>query len=410
MLYIWFDALDGLGSEAFAAAEWRWCRVAPGHRDEGRADLGTLAAMLSAQPDDVSLLLESRACLHLRLKVPPMTARNLTQALPYIAEEQVAQPVEAMHFAIGQRQVEYLQCMAISRFVLQNLLQLLVSHGIQPVAACSDAFLMRAKPGVVVMLLDGDRALLRTPQLALESPRRHLSVYLPSMIETMAGPGDAGVQLHIMAEESAETTDIYEAIESISGIDRVEKRCIGSALAELVTAPATSINLLTGDFAPRARRHRHKAWRLPVALAALWLVLMVAADLAIGIDTQERSLELQEASLRLAPGARSPEDVIRLVQREQGVRSQATGALVSRLAEVSEIVSRAGDGAGDGLTSLTYASGAEHLDIEVRVADYESLEELSNRMQVVFVQVDMLGATQEAGHVRARLRLHGVTP
>lgn len=399
MFFIWFDDLNELGTGAFTRREWRWCRTGPGSRIEGNGNLEQIAALLASQGDEVSLLLAARECVHLRLKVPPMSARSLKQALPFIAEEQVAQPVENLHFAVGARRGEHLGCLGISKALLRHLLGALSEYRISPTAAYSDASLLRIREGSIGMMLDGDRALVRTADFSLEASRQDVSHYLNSILQAMEEPRSELI-LEICADEDAEMPHGLAEF----AVKIAPRRISRSALAELLSTQVSEINLLVSEFAPGSSASGIKVWRLPTALAASLLTLLMASDLIVGLTALNRSQALQLQALSLADGLQTPEEVVRLIHREQGSRSQETREFLNLLAQISRV--SAAHGAN--LRTLSYQSGSAAIDIEVVVADYDALDGFSSNAQSAFRQADLLGATQTGEGVRARLRLLGI--
>ena len=399
MFFVWFDDLSELGKDEFVQQEWRWCRLGPGSRLEGRGGLEDIATILASEPDDVSLLLAARECVHMWLKVPPMSTRSLRQALPFIAEEQVAQPVENMHFVEGDRQGEQLNCLGISKGLLHQLLSLLSGYGISPIAAYSDASLLQAREGTIVVLLDSNRTLLRTLRSALEAPLQDLMIYLNALVQEM-GDSSAEPHIEVFVNESSEVPDGL----ANSAWKATSKKVNRSCLTELLCAPVTEINLLVGEFEPQAsRRGDGGTWRLPLALAATLLALLVTSDLVIGFSALKTSETLQEESVALVEGIGSSEEVVRLIHREQGSRSQETRDFLSLLAQVSKVSAEH----GASIRTLSYQSGSGTIDIEVLVIDYDALDGFSSQAQDTFQLADMLGATQTGEGVRARLRLVG---
>ncbi len=398
MFFIWFDDLSELGTSAFVHREWRWCRIAPGSRLEGRGDLESIRSALISEPDEVSLLLAARECIHLRLEVPPMSARSLRQALPFIAEEHVAQSVESMHFAIGQRNGEHLSCLGISKSLLHLLLEVVSEYGISPIAAYSDATLLQAREGSIGVLMDGDRILIRTARSALEAPRQDAIICINLIIE-QSDESNPALQLEVLTNDGVEALDGL----ALPDVTMTQRRIARSPLAELVSSPINEINLLVADFEPVAPGQRERTWRLPLALAASFLILLFTSDLIIGFNALSHTQGLQEESISLVDGLQNSDEVVRLIHREQGSRSQETRDFLNLLAQFSQV----SEAHGASLRTLSYQSGSGAIDIEVLVSNYDVLDDFSNEAQDAFQEADMLGATQTAEGVRARLRLVG---
>ena len=405
MFAIWFDNLSTLGSPRFENQRWRWCRLGQGSRYEGEGGLAEIARELESMPDEVTLLVAARECLDLWLNVPPMNTRRLSQAVPYIAEEQVAQPIEAMHFVVGERKAQHIRCIATSRALLQTLLDTLGKHGISPIALYLDAALVRVKGRQFCVLKDRKRALVRTPELATEVPCERLPVLIDSLIQS-SPESSTELLIEVIADDDGELAKSIARPEV-----RVQaRRSAATCFSELLPGPEISeVNLLVEEFEPRASRPQNWRWKLPMALAASLLALIIASDLLVGYLAKLRVAtfidESIEAYRKDFPSIEPNEgDLIRLIHREQGTSSQETRELLEMLNRASGAFFTH----GASVRSLSYQSGSGAIDVEVLVDGYDILDALESDATREFQEVSMLGATQTQEGVRARLRLGGV--
>ena len=404
MFAIWIDSLSTFGTQEFEDRSWRWCRLGPGPRIEGEGDFAQISRALESEPDEVALLVAARECLDLWLKVPPMTTRRIRQAIPFIAEERVAQPIEAMHFALGERRAQRLRCIAISRTLLQTLLDTLGKYGISPSALYSDAALMRVKGEQICILKDGGRALVRTSDIATEVPLKRLPILLGALRRSTS-ESESEVFIEIADDDGEALSELIAQ----PGARIARRKLSGTCLTELLPGPEVwEVNLLTGEFEPRASSPRNQPWSLPLAFATALIVVIVASDLVVGHLAQRQvSALVGEATgvyREAFPSARpSQEDLVQVVRREQGNTSQETLELLVILDRASGMFSAH----GASVRSLSYQSGSGAIDVEVLVPGYDILDAIEGDAADSFGEISMLGATQTPDGVRARLRLRG---
>ena len=405
MFVIWLDDLETLGSDAFGAREWRWYRTLAGVHEEGRGDLDAISELLSAEPDEVHLLIAARECLPLALTAPPMSSRNLDLALPYLAEEKIAVSVDETHFVPSQRIGEQLTAFGISKSLLTRLLASLSDFSVTPVAAYSDASVIQLDTEALKIMIDSRRVLMRTPVLSLETDLTDLPELLPALVaQASVEPADTTVKL--FSSEEAEDPGLTKALSEL-GLETVSLTKIRSPLAQLASHGfSTATNLLVGAFAPTSSSTGASPWRLPAALAASFLALLIASDLAVGMIASNRVAALQEASISELGSAATADEVVRIVNREQGGGEQDTSYFIDLLSVLSALTREQ----GASVKSLSYQRGSRALDVEVIVADYDGLDVLTSQAQSSFLEADMLGATQTEEGVRARLRLAGRQP
>ncbi len=411
MLIIWFDELGTLMRADLNAREWRWHRIVANGTslaEEGRAALQSIAQMLTSKPDDVTLLLPARECLHLTLTAPSMSARNLDLALPYLAEEHLAEPVDVTHIAPGERQGDQIAAFAVSKTLLRELLDLLAQHDIAPVAAYSDASLIDTQVDGRergCLMLDGARMLMRGAHTSLEADCADSPVFLPALLARSSehDEGDATMQV-LCAPDCDVAPEIIEVLHSL-GVKTATVALTRSPLSTLVSSGfASATNLLVGEFQASSQSTDKRQWRFPLALAASLLALVLITDVALGIIAQRQTSSLQAQAIEKLGGSMDSEKIIQLVNQEQGGGGQETSYFIDLAVALSTIVS-----AQDvTLKSLSYQQGSRALDVEVLVKNYDQLDLLSNEAQSAFAEADMLGATQTDDGVRARFRLSGL--
>ena len=126
---------------AAADAQWPvWLRTADGNLTKGR--LGELASTL-VEPTVVVVPMEMLGSCEIG---PVPGKRPKPETLAYAAEDQLAAPLETLHLIFGPADAHgYRRALVIERQVMAELIGLLKTHGIDPLAIHVDANLLGAE-------------------------------------------------------------------------------------------------------------------------------------------------------------------------------------------------------------------------------------------------------------------------
>jgi general secretion pathway protein L len=111
----------------------------------------------------VAVIVPASDVLSLDTEVPAKSAAKLAQVVPFALEERVADEVENLHFALGERSAETgkVNVLVVERARMDAWLNALRAAGLAPQAIYSEASLMPAMPGQLIALLEGDSLTLR---------------------------------------------------------------------------------------------------------------------------------------------------------------------------------------------------------------------------------------------------------
>src|SRR5687767_13375739 len=112
----------------------------------------------------VAVILPANEVLATESDAPAKSAAKLAQVIPFALEERVADEIENLHFAIGERSAETgrVPVAVVARSRIDSWLAELRAAGLQPQAIYSEASLLPAMPGQLIALIDGDSLTLRT--------------------------------------------------------------------------------------------------------------------------------------------------------------------------------------------------------------------------------------------------------
>src|SRR5579864_3126833 len=113
----------------------------------------------------ICVLLSGAEVLLAEPEVPIKAGAKLQQLVPYALEEQLAEDIEELQFALGKRASESprVPVAVVARTLLDQWLATLRAAGIEPDAMYTDSELLPENPGQAVALLEADAVSVRPP-------------------------------------------------------------------------------------------------------------------------------------------------------------------------------------------------------------------------------------------------------
>ena len=157
-------------------ADWLLIRLGsdPDHGDWLTADAaGRIVAPLQSGPlsniapsaagQRVCVLVPASDVLLTDAEVPAKSGTRIQQIVPFALEEQVAEDIDSLHFAVGRRvgEAARIPVAVVSRALLDGWLSRLHAAGLTPECVYADSSLVPDNPGQAVLVLSGDSVVLR---------------------------------------------------------------------------------------------------------------------------------------------------------------------------------------------------------------------------------------------------------
>jgi general secretion pathway protein L len=385
------------------------------------AEHATLDTILALAPGKRLVLFVPGADVRLAsVQVPARQPQKVLQAAPYVLEDQLAEDVDTLHFAIGPRQADGSHPVAVTaRTRMESWLAPLRAHNLRPDAVIPETLCLPmpeagrwnalAEAGVI----EKDRM---SPTLAHGAAPGQITVRTGAFAGFTCAPDELNTYLQLADPENliplrlfvprsvdADFTRLSRPVELLPGY--------GSGLEVLVRyfRPESSINLMQGLHSQQENWQRHVApWRTAGAIAALWAVLALTQD-ALQTWRLGKELDAQEAQnlarfQGLFPGETK---IVNLsVQAEQqgaALRGGERAPLFQMLGTLSASLSA---NPGLSLRSLQFREGALYLDLTGN--DLQALEGLrswyaSRREALLEVQAANAGA--QGVQIRLKLTL-----
>jgi general secretion pathway protein L len=305
--------------------------------------------------------------------VPARQPAKVLQAVPFALEDQVAEDIDELHFAIGPRQPDGEHPVAITSIArMTQWMTIFRERGLRPEMLVPETLALpweETSPGRFSALLEGDEVLVRSgPWKAFVCHPADLPGFLQLADPERAQP----LRLMVPGDDTPDLTALDWPLELLPGF----RSAFGALLASF--RPEQAINLLQGGHSQRQDLQRYwRPWKFAAGLAAAWILVALTAFV---VDTWKLGAELRaqdEANLqRFRDIFPSESRIVDLeAQLDQQLRLAASGGGGAGLFSLLDVLTRAlAANAGLKVTALQYREGA--LFLSLTGSDLQTLEKL----------------------------------
>jgi len=315
--------------------------------------------------------------------LPVRGTPKILRALPFALEEQIAEDIEALHFAAGGTHADgSISAAAVDREQLEAWLEVLGEAGLEAQLVCSEAEGCPAAPNHLNWLLDSRHCVARSGAglpvvLEIDSIEEALR-YGPEF------PGPSDQPRHLAVYLTPEAGHKYgERLEALrTEVSSLEVRMLPDGILPHLAAGVINgkpINLLQGAFAPRTQLDRlWKPWRAAAVLLAGLLALLLGQEALTLYRLKQQEAQLDEAiaaSFQQAlPGARMEDPRFQVERRLAGLRGTGSAANENFLTALETLGVALGAAEGVTLEAISYRGGT--LDLRLQAPSVDSLEEI----------------------------------
>ncbi len=344
-------------------------------------------------------------------EVPAKSGARIQQIVPYALEEQVAEDIDSLHFAVGRRVGESarIPVAVVSRALVDGWLGQLHAAGLTPECLYADSSLVPDNPGQAVLVLSADSVMLRA---AGRQPVTLPLSALTEALELLRSPADTfGGHGLVVYTGEAEWQQYGAAIEAVR--DQFE----GLSVHLLPDGPlglfaqslpgSTAINLLQGSYAPVSPLAGGlKAWRIAAAMLLGLLVLhgIGSATQLLLLKRAERRLDqsISETFEQAMPGEHNTSNARRRMEARLSAVQGSTDSsgLLAMLSAVAQ--ARAG-ATGTALQAVSYRTGL--LELQVTAPGAEALDHISQQLRSGGWQADLTSGTSSSGSYQGRIQM-----
>lgn len=345
-------------------------------------------------------------------ELPAKAGAKLQQIVPYALEEQLAEDIDELHFAIGKRigdsPTTPVAVVAIS--LMDEWTNTLKAAGLAPESMYVDSDLLPLNPGHAVALLEDDVVTVRPPVGAtISMPSDALSEALQLVTPTAeAGEGTGrGLILYTGAAEWQQYSPQVEAVrDQFDGI-KVQLLTSGPLTLFAQQLPtAKPINLLQGRYTPQTTRAvGWQAWRVAAMLLAGLVALHAAgkgAELFM-LKSAEKKVDtsIEQAFKAAMPGENNPTNARRRMETKLvAVRNGGGSGLLPALGAFAEARNSV---PGTTVQAMTFHDGA--LVLKMGAPDADALDRLSQLLRQSGWKADLTGSNVTNGGYEGRIQI-----
>jgi general secretion pathway protein L len=305
--------------------------------------------------------------------VPARQAQKILQAAPYALEDQLAEDVDTLHFAIAPRlgkAGDPHPVAIVARERMDHWLAPLRARGLKPEVVASETLSLPApEPGRWTALAEAGRVTVRTGTFTgFSCTLADLESYLQLADATNAIP----LRLFVARDVEYDFTRLGRPVELLPGY--------GSALEVFVRhwREDASINLLQGGYSQQQEwQGLGRPWRIAAAVAAAWAAVALAGEIAGAVRTSAELRRQEAANVErykaLFPGTTSFANLDLLAQ-QQMVRLRGGAARAPLLGLLDALAASLAANPGLTLQSMQFREGALYLSLSG--TDLQTLESL----------------------------------
>jgi len=345
-------------------------------------------------------------------EVPAKAGVKLQQLVPYALEEQLADDIDELHFAIGKRVGHSVRVpvAVVGRGLMDEWLSALKANGIDPDMIAAESELLPHDPGHAVALLEEDVVTVRGPTgTPLTLPADALEEALAS-VQSPADASQGGVRGLILYTGAPEWRAHAGQVEPLRDhFDGIKINLLtGGPLALFAQQLpyASPLNLLQATYAPlTSRTVGWGAWRAAAALLVCLIGLHVvgkAAELSM-LQSHEHRLD---SSIR---------ETFRVAMKEESGATNARHLMEARLAAargvnqgllaaLEALVQARNAVPTSALKSLNFHSGL--IDLTVTAPDASSLERMSASLRDAGWQAELQGGNHVGQSYEGHIQIH----
>jgi general secretion pathway protein L len=392
-----------------------WLTVDPRGNPSGPPQSGPLSlAAPRAVGRRICVLVPGTDVLLTEPEVPMKAGTKLQQVVPFALEEQLADDIDDLHFAIGKRAADSARTpvAVVKRSLMDEWLTLLKSSGLDPESMYTESDLLPQNPGQAVALMEEDVVVVRPPlggpvTLPVEALGEALEIAQQGSPE-LAATGIRGLVLYTGAAEWHQHSAQIEALrEQFDGI-KIQLLSAGPlALFGQQLPTAAPINLLQGPYAPTtARTVGWKSWKVAAILLASLIGLHVAGKAAelTALKRNEHTLDtsMGETFRQAMPGERSTLDARRRMEQRLAA-AQNGGNAGGLLPALQALVQARAAAPGTTLQALSFRQGT--IEMKISAKDASSLDHMSQSLRSNGWQADLTSGNTTSSGYEGRIQL-----
>ncbi|KPQ01617.1 type II secretion system protein GspL [Marinobacter sp. HL-58] len=356
--------------------------------------------------------------------IPAKQTRFVHQALPYAVEEQIAQDIESVHLALGNRTEKGFRVAAVDHERMAEWVAMFSGwEHLKLEAIYPDAGLLPITDGGWSICLDGETAMLASDQGEwLSVQARNLAMFAQTLVLPPSDEVVAEVPVTIYGTEQ----EFEHQQADLSELRSSERLAVSEETLELMPLELLAyshhhhlcqpINLCQGEYSIRTGRSGAlTAWRPLIAVASVWFVIQIGVELGMGFYHLQKAEQTRGEAMAIYREA-FPDDSrthagnVRRVVQGQLRQMQSDGpdaGFITLMKYTGEQYSKVPDTGSVMFNSVNYSSNRGELVVDVRADSYNKLSALRNGLTDQGLKADIGSVVNESDGARGRLTVSG---
>lgn len=374
--------------------------------------------------DNVRLigLLPAENVLWCTAVLPGKQSRYMRQALPFAVEEQLAQDVESVHLALGNRYGEAYSVAAIDEPLMADTVARLSQWTAELQAIHADAALLPVESGRWTVCIEGADALVAGSNGEWCRLRtQNLSVYVETL-EASSGDDESRPVLRVYVTSAARETWnlVIAALEQSTKFSVTVEALEASPLELLAHANhhrlCHPINLAQGPFATDSGAHSPwRAWRAVAVIAGIWFVLQIGLEIGQGIYFEREAQHWQQTALTTyrsifpRESRVNAQNMKRVLEGKLRLASQQGSNLgfLPLLKQAGYQYSVIPDRGSLEFDSINYSQDRGELVIEMKADSFDKLNQLKNGLTSAGLEARIGSVVNDKNSARGRITITG---
>ena len=404
IIYLQSDLLDELGEDESHFVKWIKLDSDGVPITRGaEARLEQIASI--TQNAHVTVLLPLQSMLLTSVNTRARKTKHLQKAVPYALEDEVADDVENLHFALGQRYGENDYPVAIiEKNSLDLILQKLADADIYPDILTADVFGLPFREDTWTILIEDERALVRTSKFqGFTIDLHNLQQILTSSLR--------------QAETTPTELNVYRCDSHESGVKKFNfpintnelDDCPPGLFADGLDENEC-INLLQASYQKKDKKHRQFApWKAAAILFGVWIGLSIVSVMIdhARLSKEEKNLNTQIETLmrQTFPDMHNISADSARIKMESRLKNFIASANDGSQAGFMELLAMSGEsmqqvGKVD-IDTMDYREGK--LNVSVKSSDIQMLDRIKQSLSNKNYLAEIQSANTQGSVVEAKL-------
>ncbi len=372
-----------------------------------KADLACMADMASQY--QVELILDCNDIHINQVEMPNKAQRHLRKAVPYMLEEQLAEPVDKVFIVLGGRtQQNKIPVRAINLHYFTEIIEQFKSAEIKLHQVVMELDLLPTpKEGYLLILKDEQIYVKDESGFAWHCDIADFSWLIQKqLIETTE---DEELPIAIPLTVVCEVEEEFKLFEPQLPVGRfaAQSEIVSSIESYFANSTCSPINFLQAEFEPKAEKSPHKAMYMKVAAIAGILLgthLLYQASAWFSLEQQRQYLGQQRTALwkQAFPGRKVPSNPDKVLRSYLSTLAGGDGSS-SFLAMLQSTTEKITDLTKVYPTNISYDAPRGELRVDLIAKDLAVLNQYRDELKQSGHQVDMSSATQRGDGYSSRL-------